>query len=159
VKQTLMRRKVLSFIAYLVLALIIAYIISHRYTPSLDIGATAPLDAQLSKLNKPLLINFWATWCSPCEQELPIINKLSQKFNNITFVGLVIDSNKEDINFIKNKLNINYIIYETTSSTVKKWHAELLPTTYLIDSQGKIAWAHAGLIQEKELEKALKMLK
>ncbi len=163
------RRKILSIAAYVILAITIAYVLVHRYPSSLAVGAIVPLADKISivggspisfsSLKKPLLINFWATWCTPCQQELPILERLSKKYSDkITFVGVAVDSPREDIISTKNNLNLEYLIAEASKSVIKNWHAELLPTTYLIDLTGAIVWAHAGIIKEEELEKVLGLI-
>lgn len=148
----------------------IAYILAHRYTPSLAVGTPAPLDdtitlvsnnslVALKNFKKPLVINFWATWCGPCRQELPLLARLSKKFHNqVTFIGAAVDSPRADIQSVKNTLSLNYTLAEAPSQTIKNWHAELLPTTYIINSKGIISFAHTGLINEYELIEALDAL-
>lgn len=162
-------KKILSIAAYVILAIGVAYILVHRYPPSLSVGALAPLgdklsiiggtQASFSSFKKPLLINFWATWCTPCQHELPILERLSKKYlDKVTFIGVAVDSPRADIISNKNNLKINYLLAEASAQVIKNWHAEILPTTYLVDSTGAIAWAHAGIIQEAELKRALEML-
>jgi len=168
-KQRSTCRTILSLAAYIILALVVAYIITHNYPPSLAVGIQAPLDNKLTNLNgsalglnnfkRPLLINFWATWCTPCQQELPILSRAAKKYaNQITFIGAAVDSAHADIISTKNNLGLDYIISEASPHVVKTWHAELLPTTYLVDTKGTIVWAHAGLLSEEELQKALDLV-
>lgn len=163
------RRKILKLAAYVILAIIVAYFLVTRYPPSLAVGAQAPLAdkisllgaqaARFSSFKKPLLINFWATWCTPCQQELPTIARLAQKYSSqVTFIGVAVDSPRADIISTQSQLKIDYVIGEANAQVVKNWRAELLPTTYLIDSSGLIIWAHAGLIKEEALEEALELI-
>lgn len=163
------RRKILSIGAYVILAITIAYIMVHRYTPSLSVGTQAPLSDKITLLNasttsfstfkKPMLINFWATWCTPCQHELPVLERLAQKYSQqITFIGAAVDSPRADIISAQNTLKLDYIIGEVSAQVTKNWRAQLLPTTYLIDSFGTIIWAHAGLLKEEELEKAIALI-
>ena len=163
------RRKILKVAAYVILAITVAYILVHRYPPSLSVGAKAPLSdkisllgaqvASFSSFKKPLLINFWATWCTPCQQELPVLARLAQKYSQqVTFIGAAVDSPRADIISTKEHLKIDYFLGEVSAQVVKNWRAELLPTTYLVDSSGLIIWAHAGLLKEEQLEEALKLI-
>jgi len=151
------------------LAITMAYILVQRYPQNLAVGALPPLAdkvsifggslTSLSSFKKPLLINFWATWCIPCRHELPILERLSKKYSDtITFIGVAVDSPQADILSTKERLNLSYLIADASNQMVKNWQAELLPTTYLVDSAGTIVWAHAGVIKEEALEKALELV-
>lgn len=159
-------RKIFSIVAYLLMALALAYMLMHRFMPTLIVGMDAPLNDKISHLSgtpfslnglkKPLLINFWASWCQPCRQELRILSRLAQKYQaRMSFVGIAVNSPKAEILALKNSLNLNYLLAQGDDQIVKLWQAQALPTTYLIDASGRIAWAHSGIISEEELEKNL----
>lgn len=163
------RNKALSFLIYIALALVTAYMLIKENPLTLKVEDLAPLDDKIALfsgpmtfrrlLKKPLVINFWATWCPPCQKELPLLIKLAQKYKDrVSFVGATVDSSQADILALKNSLSIPYILGQVDESVSKRWHAQALPTTYVIDLQGRIAWAHAGIVHEAQLEAALEAL-
>jgi thiol-disulfide isomerase/thioredoxin len=145
---------------------VLAYFLVERYPPSLAVGSLAPLDNKITSLsgaalnlqNKFILINFWATWCAPCEQELPELARLAKKYPRVSFVGVAVDSPPKDILALKTKYKLDYALGQTSAQAIKSWHAELVPTTYIINKSGHIVWARAGLAKEQELEQALASL-
>lgn len=87
---------------------------------------------------RPILINFWATWCAPCLAELPDLNKLHKRFKNeVDFYFVSQESEKMLNKFIKSK-NYNLPIYIQQTQLPKPLNNEALPSTYLIHPNGKI---------------------
>ena len=90
----------------------------------------------LSKyIDKPLLINFWATWCPPCVAELPSLQKLYNKYkDDINFVFIVNEPLEVIENFLqKRKYNIPYYIMDGIVPDF--FETAIIPTTYLIDNE------------------------
>ena len=131
-----------------------------------QIGAVAPdftvADSQrtvtLSKLRgKPVLLNFWASWCGPCIQETPSLVDLQKRMGDkVTILGVSIDENEADYRRFVKDYGIQYL----TVRDPKKDSANLYgtfgwPETYIIDSNGVIRrklvgptnWASADMVQ------------
>ena len=161
-------RKILSVAAYVTIASVIAFLIADNHPPTLAVGEKAPVDEKIVRgngnaitfrkmLTKPMVINFWATWCPPCLKELPTFSKLSQRFKEkIVFIGAALNSDGEEIAGLKKHYLLNYELISINDAFADLWQARALPTTYLVDTSGTIVWAHAGLITEVELESAIK---
>lgn len=94
---------------------------------------------------KLLLLNFWASWCIPCREEMPAIERLYQRYKNQGFVILgvnVKDDKKSALSFVR-ELNITFPIgFDPNGEVGLLYGAWGLPTTYLIDAKG-IALARA----------------
>ena len=104
-----------------------------------------------------MLVNFWATWCPPCQKELPILSKMAAKYKKqISFVGAIVDSNKEDVLALKDRFSLNYQLGFVDSAVMNNWRAETLPTTYIINPSGIVVWAKNGILDQEILEAALK---
>lgn len=160
------RRKALSLIIYVALAIVLAYGITKEGRLLLKKGDIAPIDEKITLasgpstfrrlLKKPMLVNFWATWCPPCRKELPLLAAMANSYEGrIIFVGAAVNSPAEDILALKNSLLISYPLGTVDESVSQKWRAKGLPTTYLLDKEGRVVWAHAGLVHEQELKEAL----
>lgn len=162
-KMTILNKKILSLFTYLLMALLVAYLISDKHSASLKVNTTAPIDEKITLLNgstvtikslldKPMLINFWATWCSSCRSELPTIEKFGKLFaNRINFLGIAVSSSVEYINILKQQIPLTYNLGLALNQMDHKWKVQALPTTYLINQNGNILWSHVGSIDEKEL--------
>ena len=92
-------------------------------------------------LGKSIILNFWATWCAPCQKEMPILDRLKSNkvFKNTEFLAVNIadESYKKSKNFF-DKLNINSleIFLGSGSEVARKLKIRGLPTTILIDKNG-----------------------
>lgn len=113
---------------------------------------------------KVLVINFWATWCPPCREEMPAFSRLHTKYaaNGVQFVGISIDTLDNVINFEKTT-PVSYPLLigsmDTVQSTVPIGNAaQALPFTVIFDTQGKLHFVKLGTLSEEALERHLKLL-
>ncbi|WP_153732017.1 peroxiredoxin family protein [Sporosarcina obsidiansis] len=114
----------------------------------------------LSELKgKKVILNFWATWCPPCKAEMPHMQKFYSKLTDEDQVELiavnVTDSEKLGIseveNFVKSYQLSFPIPLDETAEVTKKYGVFSMPTTYMIDTQGRIAQKVVGPLDEKTL--------
>lgn len=115
---------------------------------------------KLSALGKkPMLVNFWASFCPPCLKELPILNKLAHKYqDSVIFVGLAVGSPATEVAEIVQSLGITYPIAQVDYSVLEAWGHSFLPSTFIINEKGSVVWSHQGPASESELEKQLQKL-
>lgn len=111
---------------------------------------------------KPLVVNFWATWCPPCVEEMPDLDALSQKHENIQFVGMAIDTQRNVQRFLE-KIPVSYDLYVPGHSGVKTMKdlgntKAGLPYTLVIDAAGHIRHRLLGQINKQELDQLLNQL-
>ncbi len=89
---------------------------------------------------KVVFLNFWATWCVPCREEMPAMEKLYQEFKQKNFVVLAVnvkDRKQEAVNFVK-ELKLSYpIVIDPDAQVGLLYGAWGLPTTYLIGPKGE----------------------
>ena len=89
---------------------------------------------------KTVFLNFWATWCEPCREEMPAMEKLYREYKNQNFVVLAVnvkDRKQEALAFIK-ELKLSYpIAFDPNAETATLYGAWGLPTTYLIGPKGE----------------------
>ena len=106
---------------------------------------------------KLLVINFWATWCGPCKEEIPILVKLQNKFDGrgVQFIGIAADSVANVTNFNKNvATNYPLLIDESGAIAFSKRLGNrlgLLPHTVVLLPGGEVAYNKLGAITEQEL--------
>ncbi len=113
--------------------------------------------------SKVRLVNFWATWCGPCRQEIPLLRKMQEKYTkkNLQIIGIALDD-EDSINPFLRKTPVNYpILFAEDMDFGTKIGADfgnkedVLPYTVMLDSAGKIVWQHTGLLEAEDLEKAI----
>ena len=113
---------------------------------------------------KPLVVNFWASWCGPCVEEMPALSAMQQKFapKNIQFVGIGIDSAANVHKFL-GSVKVNYPIYVAGfggADLARSFGNDVggLPFTVVIDRAGRVRYTKLGKVDPKELTRELDAL-
>jgi cytochrome c biogenesis protein CcmG/thiol:disulfide interchange protein DsbE len=111
---------------------------------------------------KVVLLNFWATWCGPCKIEIPWFNEFQQQHRERGLVVLGISMDEEGWDVIKPyvaALKVNYRILLGDEMVADLYGGvSSLPTSFLIDRQGKIASIHVGLVSKSVYEREIEEL-
>lgn len=111
---------------------------------------------------KVLVVNFWASWCPPCVEEMPTLDQLQAEFlsKNVLFVGIGIDSPSNIRQFLEmTPVSYPIVIGGLEGSALSKQMGNsqgALPYTIIIDAKGKATSSKLGKISEEELRKAIK---
>lgn len=106
-------------------------------------GKTIDISKQKGKV---LFINFWATWCPPCIQEMPSIARLKKQFagKDILFLMVDVDDNyKKSSKFMENR-KFDLSVYTAASSIPKEFLSGSIPTTVVIDKEGRVVARQEG---------------
>ncbi len=97
--------------------------------------------------DKPVIVNFWASWCAPCREEMPFLQKSWEKYKDkgLVFIGIdVIDDTASAKEFL-DSFNINYInLNDSKGKTSTKFGVIALPATFFINKNGKIVKQNYG---------------
>ena len=116
-------------------------------------------------LGKVVLIDFWASWCMPCREEMPELVKFYNMHKDSSFemIGVNIDNKAENMNHFINDLSVRPsfpIIMDTDQHIPSLFDIEAMPTTIFIDKKGKIRFWHDGFNQSyvKEFREELNQL-
>jgi len=105
-----------------------------------------------------LLINFWASWCKPCIQEIPLLKAFAKDNNDIVVLGVAADRIEPAKAFAK-RLEIDYPVlygeYDQLNQMMNDYgnDKQALPYSVLINSSGQIIWRHTGLLRMRDLTK------
>ena len=103
---------------------------------------------------KVVLLDFWATWCGPCKIEIPWFMEFEQQFKDRGFAVVGVSMDEDGWNAVKPyliKMKVNYrVLLGNDQVGTSYGGVDSLPTTFLIDRQGKIASVHIGVSSGKE---------
>jgi peroxiredoxin len=111
---------------------------------------------------KVVLLDFFATWCGPCKIEIPWFMEFERKHKDRGFSVLGVSMDDEGWEVVKpflQDLNVNYRVVVGNDFTAQAYGGvDALPTTFLIDREGRIAAVHVGLASKKDFENGIEKL-
>ena len=131
--------------------------------PNFTLASTEFEEVSLSDYEgSVVLLDFWATWCKPCEEEIPIFIELYDQYRARGFEMLGISLDDEGLAVVKpfiERLGVNYTILLADPEIVEKYKLLAIPSAYLINRKGRIVQVFEGEQGEKAIyEKALQEL-
>ena len=94
-----------------------------------------------------VMINFWATWCGPCRQEMPALNALYEKYRDAGFVllGVNVDAEPASAARMVDRLKVTYpVLFDRDKKASALYQVKAMPTTVLIDRDGKVRHIQKG---------------
>jgi len=96
---------------------------------------------------KVIYLDFWASWCVPCRESFPWMNELQNKHSKRSFEVIAINLDKDHqaaVNFLKKLGNQVTVAFDKNSATAEAYGVVGMPSSYVIDRQGNIAFSHIG---------------
>ncbi|HYP06397.1 MAG TPA: TlpA disulfide reductase family protein [Bryobacteraceae bacterium] len=111
---------------------------------------------------KVVLLNFWATWCGPCKIEIPWFIEFEQKYKDRGFAVLGVAMDEEGFEVVKPYLEqakVNYRVVMGNDSVATLYGGvDSLPTSFVLDQDGRIASTHVGLVSKSDYENDISQL-
>ena len=111
---------------------------------------------------KVVLLNFWATWCAPCRAEMPDLVNLQNEYqaHGLQVVGITYpDYSRRAVRKVARQLRVNYPIALGSRELAAQYDVgDVLPTTIIIDREGKIRGRILGIMEPEEFEQSVKPL-
>jgi thiol-disulfide isomerase/thioredoxin len=121
-----------------------------------EAGGTAPARLELSSLRgRPVVLDFWATWCGPCQAESPIVNTIAQRYKDRGLA--VIGVNTSDVDglaaaFVRKKGLGFPIVYDENNTIAHQYGVTNLPTLIVVSKTGKIVAVRHGVTSDSDLD-------
>jgi peroxiredoxin len=94
-----------------------------------------------------VVLNFWATWCGPCRQEMPHLNRLYEKYKASGFVllGVNVDDDVRNATEVAGKLHVKFpVLLDTDKKVSRLYDMSTMPSTIVIDREGRVRYIHRG---------------
>lgn len=110
---------------------------------------------------KPVLINFLASWCLPCRDEMPAIERISREYRGkgVVFVGVAVDDTEAKLRDFTTRYGVTFPVGLDKDAVVQKSFGLYgIPTTYFIDRKGVVNYFHSGAVTEELLRHELDKL-
>lgn len=110
---------------------------------------------------KVVILDFWATWCGPCVKEIPDFIALQKEYGKAGLMVVGVAAGDEEVAVVRKfaqKQGINYQLVLGNDDVAKLYNVEALPTTYIINREGRIVRSHVGLASKSAFEADIKPL-
>ncbi len=136
---------------------------SRKVAPDFTLKDAKGASVKLSDFTgKVVLLNFWATWCGPCKIEIPWFVQFEKAYRDRGFITLGISMDGDGWNAIKpfvSQTAINYPVMIGTDHLAELYGGiDSLPSTFLIDREGRIAFMHLGLVARSDYDAEIQAL-
>jgi thiol-disulfide isomerase/thioredoxin len=132
--------------------------------PNFTLKSLGGKNLKLSEMTgNVVLINFWASWCGPCREDMPLLNALHKKYAPLGFTVLGVNV-EEDVDgamsFLKNVPVDFPILLDNTNKVSKQYKVVAMPTTVVVDRDGNMRYLHEGYKpgDEKKYRQMIKKL-
>lgn len=124
--------------------------------PAFQLHSAASTDLSLSDLKgQVVLINFWASWCGPCRQEMPVLEQLYKKYKSagFTLLGVNVEPKSADAEGFLKSTPVSFpILFDPDSKVSKLYEVSGMPSTVILDRNGKVRYIHHGYKPGEESE-------
>jgi len=94
-----------------------------------------------------VMINFWATWCGPCRQEMPLLDELYQRYSRVGFnlLGVNIDDDSRRAMRMIEELGVDFpVLFDATKRVSEMYDVDAMPVTVIVDREGTVRYVHQG---------------
>ncbi len=124
---------------------------------ALDAGSRAPeiglpdLDGNMQRMadlrGKVVLVDFWASWCAPCREEMPVLERLyrAHRSEGLVILGISQDRTAENMRSFVARTPVSFpLVFDAGHRIAGRYHPPRMPSSYLIDRRGVVRYVHAG---------------
>jgi peroxiredoxin len=116
--------------------------------PGFSLTALSGEPATLSQYKgQVVMVNFWATWCGPCQQEMPLLDQMYKKYRpaGFTLLGVNVDKEAPAVRELLARKPVSFpVLLDPANQVSKAYHVDDMPSSVLIDRKGEIRYVHRG---------------
>ena len=121
---------------------------SSALAPSFTLPSRSGDTVSLTQLKgKVVMLNFWASWCGPCRQEMPLLDQMHKRYSALgfTLVGVNVDANSKDAEQWLSKTPVSFpVLFDRDSKVSAMYDVKAMPSTVFIDRKGNVRYLHKG---------------
>jgi peroxiredoxin len=144
-----MRNRIVAIAATLALAMpVLAGTAGGGPAPPFTLAAQDGKDVSLTQYQgQVVMLNFWASWCGPCRQEMPLLDSIYKKYSKLgfTLIGVNVEpDSKAAVDWLKQTPVSFPILFDKDSKVSKLYDVAGMPSTVIIDRSGKVRMLHRG---------------
>jgi peroxiredoxin len=116
--------------------------------PEFTLAALTGQPAALSQYKgQVVMVNFWATWCGPCQQEMPLLDQMYKKYKpaGFTLIGVNVDKEALPVKDLMARKPVSFpVLLDPANQVSKAYHVDEMPSSVIIDRKGEIRYIHRG---------------
>jgi thiol-disulfide isomerase/thioredoxin len=116
--------------------------------PEFTLGSLNGAKAALSQYKgQVVMINFWATWCGPCQQEMPLLDQMYKKYKGagFTLLGVNVDKDAPPVKDLLTKKPVSFpVLLDPENKVSKIYRVNAMPSTVIVDRKGNVRYVHKG---------------
>ena len=135
-------------IAALVVSLPVLAASSSSPAPDFTLAARGGKSVSLAQYKgQVVMINFWATWCGPCREEMPLLESIYKKYNKVgfTLIGVNVEPDSKAAEAWLKQTPVSFpILFDTQSKVSKLYQVAGMPSTVIVDRKGQVRLIHKG---------------
>lgn len=149
-----MRNRIAALAAVLALALPAWGAAADVQAPAFSLqsvdGKTVSLDQYKGQV---IMLNFWASWCGPCRQEMPLLDDIYKQYKDMgfTLIGVNVEPDPHNADAWLKQTPVSYpVLYDPKSQVSQLYQVQAMPTTVIIDRKGVVRYVHNGYLPGDE---------
>ena len=146
-----MRKAVVTRVSVLFLGALLlgsAWAAHEDAAPDFTLKSRGGENIKLSELRgQVVLINFWASWCGPCRQEMPLLDQMYQQYSPLgfTLLGVNVEQDTTDAERMLEDTPVTFpILFDAENEVSKLYDVTAMPSTVLVDRDGNVRYVHQG---------------
>lgn len=121
---------------------------SNGPAPAFSLPARSGGTVSLADLKgQVVMINFWASWCGPCRQEMPLLDQMHKKYESLGFklLGVNVESDTKDAELMLAKVPVTFpILFDRENKVSQMYSVNAMPSTVFVDRKGNVRYLHRG---------------
>jgi thiol-disulfide isomerase/thioredoxin len=136
------------FAVAVLLAVSMARAASPESAPDFTLKSASGANLKLSEFRgEVVLVNFWASWCGPCRQEMPLLSELHEQYRDLGFtvLGVNVEEDTRKARKLLEDAPVSFpVLFDSDSVVSREYDVVAMPSTVLVDRNGKLRYLHKG---------------